>query len=337
MLCRALAAPRFCQGAPLWSLVTRRDALMTDRDQLALPISATVAALYLVPATFPDGQLAQLRSAISSRVAEPVRSLALRLLDSDVLAAAVRPARTLRTLAGVTRGYGVTGKQAVPVTEAEFFAAIGAELRPGSSPVHEWVARAAAAALAADQGVPVVDACTWMVVHPRDLLDSLPGSDELAEAPHSFMLAQWLCVRPRSAEVASYRTQGLVRFGLPELTISDVPGEHAEHWEFGLYGLAHQLYSRLRNELLQGRQPTFLAVPAEVALRPADVRAAGGFGLTDTGGLPVRLSLDVTVGETYDTYVAVGAPLSWTGSAAQHRAALRDILLNSARAAINRN
>jgi len=48
---------------------------MTDRDELALPIPATVAALYLVPATFPHGRLAQLlRSAISSRVHEPVRS-----------------------------------------------------------------------------------------------------------------------------------------------------------------------------------------------------------------------------------------------------------------------
>lgn len=306
---------------------------MAERDELAIPVAETVVAMYLVPATFPHERLAaMLRSAVARRVPEPVRSLVLQLLRADVVSVGVQPADALRTLTGLTRGYGVTNEQAAPVIEAEFFAGIGVELRPQPGPVHEWVSRAAAASLAADQGVPVVDACTRTVVDPRDLLDSLPGSAELADSPGSFRLSQWLdALGPDDGRV---RTRGLIRFGLPELVISEVPEEHAEQWELGLYGLAHRLYRVLRDELRQERQPAFLAVPAELELRPVEIGAAVGMALADTDGLPVRLSLDVTVGELYESRIAVDAPPSWPGTAAQHRAALLAVLREAAVASL---
>lgn len=309
---------------------------MADCDELAIPVAETVVAMYLVPAVFPRDRLAALlRSAVAARVTEPVRSLALQLLETDVVSFGVQLASSLRTLTGITRGYGVTAEQAAPVTEAEFFAAIGVDLPPWPGPVHEWVSRAAGAALAVDQGVPVVDACAKTVVDPRDLLDSLPGSAELADSPGAFRLSQWLDVL--APDDGLVRTRGLVRFGLPELTIADVPEESVDLWEFGLRGLAYRLYSTLRNELRQGRQPAFLAVPAEPILRPADIGASTGIAFADTDGLPVRLSLDVTVGDTYETRVAVDAPQWWPGSTAQHRAALGQILREAAEASLARS
>lgn len=309
---------------------------MADCDELAIPVAQLVTATYLVPVTLPHERIpALIRSAVAARVIEPVRSLALELLPTDLVRVEIQPAEVLHALTGLARGHDVTSEQAAPVTEAHSFAVITVEMPPWPGPVHEWVTRAAAGALAADLGVPVVDASARIVVSPEELLGSLPGSAETAESPGGFLLAQWLDVL--DAGDGQLTTRGLVRFGLPELVIAGVPAQEAGPWEFGLYGLAYRLYRALRDELRQGRQPAFLAVPQELTARPADISAAAFIAFADIDGLPVRLSLDVTVGDTFQTRVAVDTPQSWPGTTAQHRAALREILRDAAVASLARS
>jgi hypothetical protein len=292
-------------------------------EDLILPVPDTLPAMYLVPATMP-GPVAEriARAAVATRVAEPLRSLTMRLLEASVLMTEPRLVTQLPSiwpLRPAADQLPVTlARTARDATELIAFAAL---LQPSPGPVHEWITRAAAAAFAAELGLPVVDAYLRRACTAESALASLPGAPELAGIGGGFRLADWLLVQ---YDNDCLMTRGLGRFGLPELKIDRVPPRLRAPWVLALTGLGHRLLELARRELRRGGEIAFIQVPAELTISRADIGLAYGCDLGDDPVLPVRLSLDPALTDRQDSYLALDAP---EGSTADHRQALGTALL----------
>jgi hypothetical protein len=309
-------------------------------EDLILPVPDALPAMYLVPAALPGRALSgdavsgqavsgqaverRVRAAVAARVAEPLRGLTMRLLDASILLTAPRLATELPSVWPLRPAPDdMPASQARAAQDATELIAFAALLQPSPGPVHEWITRAAAAAFAAELGVPVVDAYLRRACTAEAALASLPGAPELAGIGGGFRLADWLLVQ---YDNDCLMTRGLGRFGLPELRVDQVPAELRASWVLALTGLGHCLLELLRRELRRssGGETAFIQVPAELMIGHADIGLAYGCDLGDDPVLPVRLSLDPAVTDQRDSYLTVDAP---EGPAAQHRRALRAALL----------
>src|SRR5262249_59615797 len=98
------------------------------------------------------------------------------------------------------------------VTAAGEFVMIRALSRPGWPPMHEWAGRACAAVLAAEAGVPLLDAATPKVMTADAALRTLPAAEDAR-----FRLADWGLVVQSAARGGLWvAAQGLGRFARPE-------------------------------------------------------------------------------------------------------------------------
>jgi hypothetical protein len=306
-------------------------------EDLILPVPDALPAMYLVPAAVrgqpvsgqavPGHAVERLaRAAVAARVAEPLRSLTMRLLDASVLLTAPRLVTELPSVWPLRPAPDdLPAAQARAARDATELIAFAALLAPSPGPVHEWITRATAAALAAELGVPVVDAYLRRACTAEAALASLPGAPELAGIGGGFRLADWLLVQ---YDNDCLMTRGLGRFGLPELRVDQVPAGLRAPWVLALTGLGHCLLELLRRELRRssasGGETAFIQVPAELMIGHADIGLAYGCDLGDDPVLPVRLSLDPAVTDLRDSYLTVDAP---EGPAAEHRRALATALL----------
>ena len=303
-------------------------------EDLILPVPDALPAMYLVPSAVSgvsgvSGEAVQrrTRAAVAARVAEPLRGLTLRLLDESVLLTAPRLVTELPSIWPLRPAPddmpAVQARAARDATELIAFAAL---LVPSPGPVHEWITRAAAAAFAAELGVPVVDAYLRRASTAEAALASLPGAPELAGIGGGFRLADWLLVQ---YDDDCLMTRGLGRFGLPELKVDQVPAELRAPWVLALTGLGQRLLELLRRELRRGSssggETAFIQVPAELVIGRAHIGLAYGCDLGDDPVLPVRLSLDPAVTDQRDSYLTLDAP---DGAAADHRRALATALLS---------
>jgi hypothetical protein len=253
-------------------------AMMED---LVLPVPEMLPAMYLVPASMPRDRALELTGAALGRhVAEPVRGLTRDLLGTPALVVSPRPTE-------------------IPDRDVIAFAALNPPL-PG--PVHEWITRAAAAALAAELGLPLIDAFARQGLTAAEALGTLPGAPRLAAVDGGFRLADWVEVRE---DEQCLTTHGLGRFGLPELRLDDVPSELHPWWAVALTALGHRLLELLRRELRRGAA-AFVQVPELIGIRRADIGSAYGLGLAEAGDpVPVRLSLDPSVTDRLETHLTV--------------------------------
>jgi hypothetical protein len=283
--------------------------------------------MYLVPAAMsgPAAERAA-RAAVAVRIAEPLRSLTMRLLDASVLMTAPRLTSDMASIWPLRPAPGdMPAAQAREARDASELVGFAALIEPSPGPVHEWITRAAAAALAAELGLPVVDAYLRRACTACAALGSLPGAPELAGIGGGFRLADWLLVQ---YDKQCLMTRGLGRFGLPELRIDQVPSDLRSAWVLGLTGLGHRLLELLRRELRRGSssggETAFVQVPAELTISRTDIGLAYGRDLGDDPILPVRLSLDPALTDCQDSYLTLEAP---QGPAADHRRALATALL----------
>jgi hypothetical protein len=296
-------------------------------DDLILPVPDALPAMYLVPAAMPGAVAERVaRAAVAARVAEPLRSLTLRLLETSVLLTAPRLITELTSMWPLRAAPGdMPAEQARTARDATELIAFAALLAPSPGPVHEWITRAAAGAFAAELGQPVVDAYLRRACTAETALASLPGAPELAGIGGGFRLADWLLVQ---YDKHCLMTRGLGRFGLPELRIDTVPPELRAPWVLGLTGLGQRLLELLRRELRRGSsnggETAFVQVPAELTINRADIGLAYGCDLGDDPVLPVRLSLDPALTDQHDSYLTLDAP---DGPAVEHRRALGTALL----------
>jgi hypothetical protein len=315
-------------------------------DSLTLPVPEVLAAVYLVPASMPaEAATAQARAAIGRHVAEPLRGVVLGMLDRPILTMRLQPASALPTgstgLTGLTGSAGPAGLQeylgADPahiktVGEAAALIAVRAVSFPGSPPMHELAARAAAAALAAELDLPVVDTRVPQILAAGTALAALPGQDR--RLPLSLWVQVFLSTQATGLRIT---TKGLGRFGLPELQLHNVPPQLGRPCTMALTGLASRLV-RLWWAALRGEsRPAFVELPAAVEITGADVaraynsapNAAPNSAPGSAGRATVRLAFDPAVDDRSDSFLTVLPPAGYTASAGEHLAGMCDALFGT--------
>lgn len=170
--------------------------------------------------------------------------------------------------------------------QASVVLAVQADGRPGWPPLHEWAARAVAAELAGD-GDPIVD-----LVHPR-LIDRDEATAVLPSDDTPFVLQRWIQI-PHSAGAAGHwlTTSGLVRFGLPEIQVRDVPPHLPGPLSHVVNGLAQVLLGMLFHRDADELAP--LTVPGstvDVSLRDIALAATGTAPDDDEENVSVTVAL----------------------------------------------
>ncbi len=312
---------------------------------LILPIPELLAATYLIPATLSTGAAqARAREAVSARLDDSLGSLVLATLDMPMLVIfEARSGSDIPPLpVTLQRSLGASAEQIEAVASAASLIEIRGLYRAGWPPIQQGAARAAAAALAADLGVPVVDTSVPRILDPEAALAALPEGDLAVR------LSEWVLVlrSPRPLGLW-FTTKGLGRFGLPELQVRNVPPQLARPWTVGLTGLASRLLDLWLAALAEAGVAAFAEIPELIEVTEADVASAytltpRGAGLSDTGlsgagpSCPpgagcarVQLAFDPATDDSSDSYLTVLPPGDWPASAGEHLAAVCSALLGA--------
>lgn len=296
-------------------------------DDLILPVPEVLSAIYLVPASLPaDAARERARDAVPARAASHLRRPVTEMLSSPLVTFSAQPASALPPLpAGLQRYLGATAEQVRAVTSAADLVVLRAVGVPGWPPLHEWFARAGAGALAADLGVPLVDAFIPRVMSADQAMVALP------DASWQVHLADWVLVLQSAGQLGTWvTTKGLGRFGLPELQARNVPPQLARPAVRLLTGLASRLLTLWLGQLQPGTQQAFAQIPADIEVNTADVARAYGASPRDdsSGGSPrsggsarVRLSADPAADGHGDSFLTMLPPDDYPASAGEHLAA----------------
>ena len=284
-------------------------------ENLVLPVQEILSAVYLVPATLPDQAVKErVKSALSAHVPDPVGLVARKMLDVGAVMVAVRPSSGLPPLpVALQKHLGVPQELLQAVTSASQFVVSSASWPPGWPPIHESVARACAAALAAEMNVPVVDSFIPKVLAAEPAIAALPGAD------YKVRLADWVLVFQSAGSAGLWMTtKGLGRFGLPELQVHNVPPQLGGPWTYVLGGLASRLLDLWLDTLRQRDGAAFAEVPAEVEVSEADVASAYDTAALGGGHAAVRLTFDPAPGDHTDSFLTVQPPDDYRGSAGEY-------------------
>ncbi|TDD95468.1 hypothetical protein [Actinomadura rubrisoli] len=256
-------------------------------EDLTLPVPETLNATYAVACAAPiadPGELA--RDHVARRVGPPLRDLVLGMLDSPMVTLDQRPAAGFPPLpAGLLAAYRATSGDLASIEAASHLLVVRAAYRPGWPPAHEWAARAIAGAVGAALSAPVIDVFTPQVL-PLDRLErSLP------DPGGRIRLVDWMLLPHTSGPRGFwFTTQGLARFGLPELQTENVPPSLVEPWGRLLNGLARRVLDLWLDALRAGEQPVTVDLPEVVSVGLHDVAAAQGADEPMRREVPVRLS-----------------------------------------------
>lgn len=282
---------------------------------LTLPVPEVLAAVYLVPASMPaEEATAQARAALTRHVAEPLRGIVRGMLDRPILTMRLRPASALPGVPARLQEYlGADPAHIQAVSEAAALITVRAVAFPGSPPMHELAARAAAAALAAELDLPVVDTRVPHILAAGAALAALPGRDRLLPISH------WMQVF-LSAQATGLRitTKGLGRFGLPELQVHNVPPQLGRPCTMALAGLASRLLGLWWAALRGESRPAFVELPGTVEITGADVARAYNAAPGGGGQAAVRLAFDPATDDRSDSFLTVLPPAGYTASAGEH-------------------
>ena len=297
-------------------------------DELILAVPEVLGAIYLVPASLPAAAARERAvAALSGRVGDHLRPALAALLGSPLVTVDCQPSSALPALpADFQRYLGADPQHVRAVTGAAELVVIRASAPPGWPPLHEWGARAGAAALAADLGVPVVDAFVPKVLAPDAALGALP------EAEMRLRVADWVLVFQSAGELGLWSTtKGLGRFGLPELQVRNAPPQLAQPVTRILTGLAALLLDQWMRALqASGKQAAFTPVPAEVEISEADVARAYSARPRGGGSARVRLAVDPAAGSQAESFLTVQPPNEYAASAGEHLAEASAALFGNA-------
>ncbi len=295
-------------------------------DSLTLPVPEVLAAVYLVPASMPaEAATTRARAAITRHVAEPLRGIVAGMLDRPILTMRLRPASALPAVPARLQEYlGADPAHIQTVSEAAALITVRAVSFPGSPPMHELAARAAAAALAAELDLPVVDTRVPQILAPGAALAALPGADR--RLPLSLWVQVFLAAQATGLRIT---TKGLGRFGLPELQLHNVPPQLGRPCTMALTGLASRLLRMWWAALRGDDRPAFVELPAAVEITGADVARAYLATPAGSGQATVRLAFDPAVDDHSDSFLTVLPPAGYTASAGEHLSGMCDALFGT--------
>ncbi len=299
-------------------------------NELVLPVPKTVSATYVVPVSAPMSTVEareQASRAVEARLTGPLRTLTAEWLAKsevriEVEAAGKPPPGLLdKELFG-------TPEQRVFLARARAFVRFSATQRASLIGIQEWKARGPAAALAADLGAPVLDPKALQVLTAEDALAALPDTTRTTPASISDDITIGLgfksWVRVYDVDylgVIGVMTDGMRRFGLPELRMGPASPDLRDELTALLSGMAFRVWS----DLLARAQdtpnasgllhlPRFLRTPAEMDIHRRDLDRAAC--VPNRGGMfcLIGLRFDPAQREDSGGWLTVCPPACWDTS-----------------------
>jgi hypothetical protein len=299
-------------------------------NELVLPVPKTVSATYIVPVPTPMSAVEarqQASKAVEAKLTGPLRTLIAEWLAKgkvkvEVEAAGPPPPGLLdKELFG-------TPEQRAFLTRARAFVRFSATQRASLIGMQEWKARGPAAVLAADLGAPVLDPQALQVLTAEDALAALPDTTSTIPASISDGITIGLefkpWVRVDDAEylgMIAVMTDGMRRFGLPELKMGPASPDLREELTTLLNGVAFRVWSDLiaraqdtPNAAGLLNLPRFLRVPTEMDIHRRDLDRANG--VPNRGGMStvIGLQFDPPQSEGSGSWLTVCPPACWDTS-----------------------
>ena len=296
-------------------------------NELVLPVPKRVSATYIVPVPTPMSAVEarqQAIRAVEAKLAGPLRTLMAEWLAKGkvkvgVEAAGPPPAGLLdKELFG-------TPEQRVFLTRARAFVRFSATQRASLIGLQEWKARGPAAMLAADLGAPVLDPQALQVLTAEDALAALPDTKSTIPASISDGITIGLEFKPwvrvddaKYLGMIAVMTDGMRRFGLPELRMGPASPDLREELTTLLNGVAFRVWSDLiaraqdtPNAAGPLNLPRFLRVPAEMDIHRRDLDRANG--VPNRGGMStiIGLQFDPPKSEDSGSWLTVCPPACW--------------------------
>jgi hypothetical protein len=290
---------------------------MSDRDDVVLlEVPETVQALYIVPAQAPpDNPAAFLRGLDVDRWHGTLREMLANLLAGSMVPIEIRPVDTMTPLPlDLLEAMGATQEQLRRVQTASHYVVSVLQSQSGWPPVHEWMARALAIVIAERLGSDIVDVLNYHV------LDIAAATRTLPDERDRIRLADWVWIE-HSADSTGYwcTTNGLRRFGLPELQTLGTPPHVIGAWGQTMTAIAHRVLGAWAQRLADDRHVAFVELPAHVEVGRDDVALAYRRPLpADGGSATVRLALDPGATPAQHSFLTIHPPLSWAGSAGEY-------------------
>jgi len=235
---------------------------MTDPVRVPLPRSVLASYLVLAPAAAADPDLV-----ISRRAGEllPAAREQLAGVIGDLRVHDLAPLRTAPVPpTALLRAYGASAAQCEQVAAASAGWALLLRQRPQAAQTGESAVRSAAMLLARELDGEVIDPAIPRLVR----VDPSATASSVTTDWHSFDHV------PGQAGT-DVSTRGLVRFGLPELAVRDIPPAAVPAWDAILSGVVHLVMRRLRGAE-ESRSDPGLDLPAKLPLTVRDIAAAYG-------------------------------------------------------------
>jgi hypothetical protein len=290
---------------------------MSERDDVVLlEVPEIVQALYVVPAVDPpDDPATFLRALDVDRWHGTLREMLAGLLAGSMVPIEVRPVADMTPLPlDLLGAMGATEAQLRRVETATHYVVAVLQSQSGWPPVHEWMARAVAVVVAERLGSDIVDVLNYHVLDIDSALRTLPDDRD------RIRLADWVWIE-HSADSTGYwcTTNGLRRFGLPELQTLGTPPHLVGAWGQTMTAIAHRLLGAWAERLADDRHVAFVELPALVEVSLVDVELAYRRQLGVEGGsATVRLALDPGATPAQHSFLTIHPPLSWAGSAGEY-------------------
>ena len=283
--------------------------------ELVLPVPKMVSATYVVPVSTPMGTAEATQkpsTAVETRLTGPLRTLTAEWLAKGVVkveveAAGPPPSGLLdRELFG-------TPEQRVFLARARAFVRFSATQRPSLIGMQEWKTRGPAAALAAELSAPVLDLQALQVLTAEDALAALPDTTLTIPASISdditigLTFKSWVRVHDVGYQgMIAVMTDGMRRFGLPELRLGPASPELREELTTLLNAVAFRIWSDLIARAQDTPKaagllhlPRFLRVPAEMDIHRRDLDRANG--VPNRGGTFALIGLQFDPGQSEDS------------------------------------
>jgi hypothetical protein len=294
--------------------------------ELVLRIPETVSATYIVPVPVPMSAVEARRQAckaIAARLTGPLRTLTVEWLvkgEVKIEAEAVGEP-LLRLLEDPLFG---TREQRVFLARARTLVQFSATQPASLIGMQEWKARGPAAALAVGLGVPVLDPRVPQILAAKDALAALPDtaltvpaiSDDVSIG---LSFKSWVRVHDVGhAGVIAVFTEGMRRFGLPELRIGPASPDLREELTALLTGIAFRIWSDLLSRAQDTPNavgllhlPRLLRIPAEMDIHRRDLDRANGVPNRGGAYTTIGLCFGPAPGEDPWDWLTVCPPARW--------------------------
>lgn len=283
-------------------------------DDITLSVPESVDAAYLVPMPRRSGDPDEIvRSFVRRTVDGPFREALLETLDDPTHTLRVVSAHDLGPLPlSLLAAFGASKEQLRALKRATQFVIAGTAFHPCFPPMHEWMARTIAVGLAEAWESPVFDAQTPRILDVETVRQSIPDGSGRVRVVDYVVIPQSMGDRGIWAT-----TKGLGRFGLPELQVQGIPPHAADAWSRVISGMCFRLLTWWWEQVQFDELPSFVSLPAELAVSTPDIAAAFLDEVTgEERSVTLRLGLNPSQ-PGFDTFLEVMPPVTFPRSAGE--------------------